>query len=799
MTELLVRGLDRQGPGDIVGAFAGEADVDPERIGEIDIDGEEATVEVEDAIADELLEEMDGNTVGSSTVSVARFEDVATVREYVDRYSELVEREREAEMERHEREIRQLSGREREAKGRAIRHLEGRDQGEGLGGYEVKFLRQKRDEIPETEIGVGDLVMLSRQDPTREDNPTGTVTEVTNHSVTVAFDGEPPGSVFGDGLRMDLYVNDVTFQRMLDALEALPDADGDLAALRDVLVGERKPATPDQARIEEWFDEDLNDSQKRAVRRAMDAEDFYLIHGPPGTGKTTTAIEVIRQAIDRGESVLATAASNAAVDNLVEFLAAAGVDVVRIGHPARVNPTLRDHTLDARIADNETYQESQELREEAFDLLDEQEDLTSPSGKWRRGLSDERIRDLAEQGRGSRGVPPERIEEMAEWLEIQSEADELFDRAEALEDEAVGEILESADVVCTTNSTAGSDLLEGRTFDRLVIDEATQATEPSCLIPITRARRVVMAGDHRQLPPTVQSEAAARRSVSWGEGDPPAPTTTETEPTGDGGGRADGLRETLFERLAERHGAPIDTLEVQYRMHETIMSFPSAYFYDGQLRAAESVADHTLRDLGVDSADPALEPEPTLTFVDTAGFDAGERQREGSTSRENPREAELVVDYATSLLAEGLPAEELAIISPYDDQVDRIEDDLARAVADHPDLAATAAVEDEAAAVEETTVGVTSVDLDALEVDTVDGFQGREKEVVLVSLVRSNDRGEIGFLADERRFNVAVTRARRKAVIVGDSETVTEGEVFEAMVEYADREGRLLDPARPAA
>ncbi|MFB6084804.1 MAG: IGHMBP2 family helicase [Halorientalis sp.] len=742
MPELLVRGLDDEGPGDIVGAFVNEAGVDPDEIGEIDLDGSAATVEVADGAATTVAESMDGGRVGRSEVSVTTVDDdVEAVREYVAEQRRLVELEREAEMERHESEIRELSGREREAKGRAVLHLTGRDEGEGLAGHLVKFTRNRSGEqLPETEIGVGDLVMVSKQDPLRDDNPTGTVTEITNYSITVAFDAEPPGFVFSKGCRLDLYVNDVTYQRMLDALDRLPEATGSLADLRDVIVGTAEPAPPEPVTVPDWHDERLNDSQREAVRHALGAEDVHLIHGPPGTGKTTTAVEVVRQAIDRGEDVLVTAASNAAVDNVVEFLVERGVDAVRVGHPARVTPRLREHTLDAILEDDSTYRESQRVREEAFELLDEQDDLTAPSGRWRRGLSDERIRELAEEGRGSRGVPPEKIAEMAEWLDIQERADELFERAEELEDEAIAGVLADADVVCTTNSTAGSDLLDGERFDLLVIDEATQATEPSCLIPAVHADRVVMAGDHRQLPPTVQSHRAA----------------------------AEGLRETLFERLADEDDGIRSLLRTQYRMHEDVMDFSSRAFYDGRLRADASVRDHTLADLGVDPTagdrERILDPDEPLVFVDTSKADAPERRREGSTSRENPAEADLVAGLADMLVAAGLDPGEIAVISPYDDQVDRIDGLL-----DHEEL----------------------------EVDTVDGFQGREKEVVLVSLIRSNDRDEIGFLDEPRRFNVALTRARRKAVVVGDASTVTVGDVYEQFVAYARERGAVVEYGGP--
>ncbi len=674
--------------------------------------------------------------------------------DYARRFERLVELEREEEMARHEREIRQLSGREREQRGRALLRMRGREQGEGLGGQMVKFLKEDRGQpLPETELAVGDLVMVSKQDPMRDDNPTGTVARHTNYSVTVVFDGRPPGFVFGDGLRLDLYVNDITFQRMKEAVSTLAAADGRLGEIRDLVTGSAEPESARPVEIAAWRNEELDESQRRAVRRAVGADRVHLIHGPPGTGKTTTAVEVIRQHVDRGDAVLATAASNVAVDNVLEFLAREGVPCVRVGHPARVTPLLRGLTLDRVVEEHPDYGRYEELREQAFQLKDRQDDLTHPSGRHRRGMSDDRIQSLAEEGRGARGVSPEKVQEMARWLTLRERMDELFDEAERHRQRAVEEVLDAADVVLTTNSTAGSEVLGDFHFDVLVLDEATQATEPSCLIPMVRADKVVMAGDHRQLPPTVLSREA----------------------------REQGLGRSLFEKWADRHGDPIkDLLTVQYRMHRRIMDFSSDRFYGERLEPAEEVAEHTLADLSAvgDDGDfaggiedeplrPILDPEEPVVFVSTAAEEAGERSREGSTSTENVREAEFVVRAARGLLEAGLDPEQVAVIAPYADQEKRIRREL---------------------------------DSGALEVKTVDGFQGREKEAVLVSLTRSNPDNEIGFLADRRRLNVALTRARRKLIVVGDDATVTADPVFREFVEYVQERGRYtLLPDRPVA
>ena len=743
MSNILITELDGQGPGDILGAIGGETDIDPAIIGNININGSKAFVEVNDGKAEELASQLNGKKVGHSRVSVRNieeddFEEIETIYDYVNRFKRLVELEREEEMREHEESIRSLSGQQREAEGKAILHLRGRDEGNALEGKLVKFMRQHKGEpLPETEIAVGDLVMISRRDPLLSDNPTGTVVQKTNYSVTVAFD-QPRSFIFGKGLRMDLYVNDITYQRMKDALTKVEEATGRLAELRNIIVGLDSLEEPEKAEGVEWFNNELNESQKEAVAYSLGADDVHLIHGPPGTGKTTTAIEVIEQAVANGQKVLATAASNIAVDNMLDFLLDRGVKAVRVGHPARVTSQLKKHTLDSLIEQNELYRKSEELRDQAFEKKEEQEEYTHPSGKYRRGMSNTKIKELAEEGRGSRGVSEDKIQDMARWIELQDEINDLFEEANQLREEAVNEILETKQVICTTNSTSGSELIENREFDLVVIDEATQSTEPSCLIPITRGKKVVMAGDHRQLPPTVKNRKAAN----------------------------EGLEDTFFERLAEKHPASKNTLEIQYRMNEKIMAFSNEQFYDGILTADESVQEHTLEDFQLDvnvydnNLKEVLDPHEPVVFVDTAGRDASERIRQASTSKENPEEALLVAQMTDNLLRSGLQPEDIAVISPYKDQVDLLD---------------------------------RKIDTENLEIKSVDGFQGREKEVVIMSLTRSNKNRRIGFLEDVRRLNVSLTRAKRKLIVVGDSDTITAHKIYKHFVDYVREKGKVIE------
>lgn len=741
MQKVLIKGLKKEGPGDIVGAITANTGIDAEKIGNIDINPKFATVEIDEEVIKKVVAEMEGNEIGGTKVDIEQIEQekeqrLTKTQSYIQKYERLVEMEREEEMRRHEKEMNNLSGKEREEKGRAILNLAGKDKGEGLGGYLIQFTRQKKgEELPDNEISVGDLVMLSKQDPLRDDNPTGTVAEKTKYSITVSFDEKPHGFVFGSELRMDLYVNDITFQRMKEAISDLENASGTLAKLRNIIIRANKPKGFQSEKLDYTHNQNLDQSQIQAVEDALAAKDFYLIHGPPGTGKTTTAIETIQQFVDRGEKVLATAASNTAVDNILEFLLKQDVRAVRIGHPARVTPTLRNHTLDNLVEENPNYQESRKLRKKAFDLKDKQDELTYPSGRYRRGMSNKKIKELAEAGESSRGVSPDKIKEMAKTLELEEKIDDLFDKSRQLEDKAVDEVIRSADVICTTNSTAGSDLMQEQDFDIAVIDEATQATEPSCLIAINHARKVVMAGDHKQLPPTIQNKQAAQ----------------------------EGLETTLFERLANEHGSKIKTmLTTQYRMHEKIMNFSSKSFYNDELEADESVKNHTLKDLDFDNSkieqdlQKITDPEKPVTFVNITGPDVSEDSRSGSTSKYNKAEASFVSRMIENVTKAGVEKKDLAVITPYGDQKSLIK---------------------------------SNINSDEIEIDTVDGFQGREKEVVIMSLVRSNKKNQIGFLRDIRRLNVAITRAKRKLIVVGDQVTLEKHDVYGDFIEYVSQEG----------
>jgi predicted DNA helicase len=576
--------------------------------------------------------------------------------------------------------------------------------------------------MPDTEIGVGDLVIVSSGNPNGGELQ-AVVTEKTGFSVTIAYNSEPPAYVFTAGLRLDLFANDITFQRMLAALAALRDGD----VLTELLLLRNKPGFTDAGRLASSFQQSLNISQKRAVEQSLLAEDLFLVHGPPGTGKTTTMAESILQHVRLGVRVLATADSNTAVDNLVQKLDALGCSVLRIGNPARLDPRLANLSLDYILSEDPAYQETGILRAGISELKEKQYMTVKPTGQNRRGLTDDAILKAAKKGASARGISHDKVRRMASWIKLQHKINALNAEAKAIEDKAVRNCISAAEVVCSTNSAAGSTLLEPFSFDVCFVDEATQSVEPSCLIPMVKARKWILAGDHRQLPPTVLSK------------------------------EADDLHHSLFERWMQSYGgAPSALLTIQYRMHAAIMAFSNDAFYGGQLMASPTVAGHHMGQL-TGFAPPVhadhepdrsiLDPELPVVFLNVA---AGMEQRiQGSFSYFNRKEAQVVEKTVHTLLGARLFPEDVGVISPYDQQVNHLSQLLA---------------------------GL------GLEVKTIDGFQGREKEVVVISLVRANDEGNLGFLTDYRRLNVALTRARRKLILIGHKDTLVRDGLYATLI-----------------
>ena len=634
-----------------------------------------------------------------------KFKDKTEYRHY---WEHLVELERDAEKEFHLNEIVSLSGKEREKKGRAILGLKASFLGTIIGDFLV--YRFYRDDMPDHQINVGDVVLVSRKHPLK-DGIEGTVFEKGKYFLTVVFSQKLPS---GKKWRIDLFVNDITFKRMLGSLEFFEKG----YSLYDekIILGHKKPEICEENL--EFVNENLNQFQKEAVKRAVCSPQLFLIHGPPGTGKTTTLIEIILQHIKKGQKILATADSNTAVDNIVEGLLRYDVNIVRIGHPARLKKELLSVSLDAKVETHPKYAEIKNIEKKINKLKSLQENYLKPIPQRRRGLSYDEILKYAKAGKKVRGHKLETLKKMAEWIRLQKDIQKLVNQKKNLEEQIIEDILEEADVVCATNSGAGSDFLFEDIFDVIFIDEASQATEPSCLIPLIKGKKAILAGDHKQLPPTVLHPEAK------------------------------GLSFTMFERFIKIYPESAYTLKIQYRMNDVIKEFSSEEFYNGELVSAEEVKDRKLADItGKTGKDPITDDTPVV-FIDTHGRFL-EKQKKGSRSKYNPEEAKIVQLIINKLKELGVSPEDIGVITPYKDH----EEYLKKLVPD-------------------------------VEVKTVDGFQGREKEVIIISLVRSNPDEEIGFLDDLRRLNVALTRAKRKLIVIGDANTLSSNETYRKFLQF---------------
>ncbi|MCG2827696.1 IGHMBP2 family helicase [Methanothermobacter sp. K4] len=649
--------------------------------------------------------------------------DTISVKSYIKRLIKLVEMEREAEINAMMNEIRRLSPQKRERIGRAINGLNGKVTGRELGFHLVKYGRR---EPIDTQISVGDLVLISRGNPLRSDL-TGTVAAKGKRFIVVALENVPRWAL--RNVRVDLYANDITFQRMIDNLRG---AGRNVFRVLRFLLGDEKPSGHQMVEFEP-VDPELNRSQREAIMRALGSDDFFLIHGPFGTGKTRTLHELIRQEVRRGNRVLVTAESNAAVDNLLEGIAGQ-LRCVRLGHPQRVSRTNLQETLAYKLENHPDYMRVLEYQERIDRLIEERERHHKPTPQLRRGLSDSQIMINATKRRGARGISPNVMISMARWIEVNQQIDELHRKMQEIEVEIVDRIIRNSQVVLATNSSAALEYIDNVKFDVAIVDEASQATIPSILIPLSRAPRFVLAGDHRQLPPTILN-----------------PDTSE-------------LEVTLFEELIGSYPENSWMLNCQYRMNPDIMEFPNREFYGGRIRAHPSLEEISICDV-ISSEIPdsmphrkLAEKEPVI-FIDTSKVGTGERRLKGSTSIQNPLEADLAVIIAGALMRMGVKEEEIGIITPYDDQVDLIS-------------------------------SMTDV-----EVNSVDGFQGREREVIIISMVRSNSEGNIGFLRDLRRLNVSLTRARRKLIIIGDTSTLSSHPSYRRLIEFCRERGFLYEPS----
>ena len=524
-------------------------------------------------------------------------------------------------------------------------------------------------------------------------NFTGTVSYVDGDRMVVAVpdNGQLIDVQGAEDVGIQLFFDETSYKTMFEALDRVMKAKGRLGYLRDLFYTSQKAETFSFAPMRFPY---LNATQEEAVNKVLRAKDVAIVHGPPGTGKTTTLVEAIYETLRRESQVLVCAQSNMAVDWISEKLVDRGVNVLRIGNPTRVNDKMLSFTYERRFEAHPDYELLWSIRKAIREL------------RAHRKRGDEKYHQKMER---------------------------LKDRATELEIRINAELFGEARVIASTLVGSANRLLEGQKFGTLFIDEAAQALEAACWIPIRRVSRVILAGDHCQLPPTVKSIAALKG----------------------------GLGKTLMERIVENHPETVTLLKMQYRMNEEIMRFSSDWFYGNQVESAPEVRYRSILDLDI-----------PMTWIDTSQFTVDGLQFTEefvgeSFGRINKAEAELTLlvleNYFSKIGKQRILDERLdvGIISPYRAQVQHLRRLIKKREFFKPYRS-------------------------LISVNTVDGFQGQERDIILISLVRANDEGQIGFLRDLRRMNVAITRARMKLIILGDASTMTRHPFYKKLYDYIE-------------
>lgn len=629
--------------------------------------------------------------------------------EYFKKLLDLLKIEREEDRQSYLKLTESTSVSERRANGLAWYPIAIRGQEMSRGDYVTVEVERTTHQDISHQLRFGmPAVLFSNHEP-KKDRVEGTITHQSGNrlKITLRTDELPDWSRDGK-LGIDLLFDDNSYDEMQNAVKAASalDEKTEEGRLVKILTGEKEPTF--KTDIPTFTFPKLNSSQQLAVNKILSANELAIVHGPPGTGKTTTLVEAIKALIKQDKKqILVVAPSNTAVDLLSEKLSDQGLNVLRVGNPARVSERLMALTLDSKMAAHPGMKEMKTLKKQANEYKNMAHKYKRSFGKaerdQRKALFDEAHRIMKDVGKSEQYI--------------------------------IDDLVSKAQVITATLVGANHYTVRNVKYHTVVIDEAGQALEPACWVPILKAQKVVLAGDHCQLSPTIKSSEAARK----------------------------GLATTLLEKCVALHPESVVLLEEQYRMNEEIMGYSSQVFYQNKLRANDSVAHHVL-----------FPDDAPLAFIDTAG--CGYDEKLEGTSSTNPEEAAFLFKHLGQLVSElekktgtdgkllytveNFPT--IAVISPYKQQIYILKEQLLHTPA-------------------------LLVYGDKISVNTIDSFQGQERDIVYISMTRSNSEGEIGFLSDIRRMNVAMTRARKKLVVIGDSGTLSSLAFYADFITYAEQ------------
>jgi superfamily I DNA and/or RNA helicase len=617
---------------------------------------------------------------------------------YFKKLQELLNIERQEDRQLYQKIIEGSSVNERRGNGLTWYPVAIRDSELGRGDYlTVEVERTTHQEIPHQLRFGASAALFSNHDP-KENRVEGIISYQGGNrlKITLRTDELPDWSRDGK-LGIDLLFDENSYEEMSNALRIASSIyDKEERGLVSILTGRSSPTYFTTA---PYHNPSLNASQNDAVNKILSANELAIVHGPPGTGKTTTLVQAIKAIIDReNKQVLVVAPSNTAVDLLSEKLFELGLDVLRIGNPVRVSEKLAILTLDSKMATHAGVKDIKKMKKQANEY---------------RSLAHKYKRNFGKAEREQRKA-------------LFDEAHKLIKEVENIEQYIIDQLLNNAQIITATLVGANHYTVRHLKYHTVVIDEAGQAIEPACWIPILKAKKLIMAGDHFQLPPTIKSNDAA----------------------------IGGLATTLLEKSVALHPQSVTLLDEQYRMNEVIMRYPSLVFYGDKLKANSNVAHQVV-----------FENDSPLSFIDTAG--CGFEEKIEGTSVSNPEEASFMFKHLLLYVkeiekfssADNFPS--IGVITPYKQQIILLQEEMKNI----PQLQAYS---------------------DKISVNTIDSFQGQERDVIYIGLTRSNSDNRIGFLTDVRRMNVAITRARKKLVVIGDSATLSSDAFYDDFIRYAN-------------
>lgn len=616
--------------------------------------------------------------------------------EYFEKLLALLKTEREEDRRNYQQIIERSSVQERRDNGLTWYPIAIRDSELTRGDYLTVEVERTTHQDISHQLRFGSSAALFSNHNAKEFRAEGIISHQSGNKLrlTLRTDELPEWSRDGK-LGIDLLFDENSYEEMQNALK-LANTSKEKNRLISVLTGRSAPSFDKEP---QYNNPKLNASQNAAVNKILSAEDLAIVHGPPGTGKTTTLVQAIKALIkNESKQILVVAPSNTAVDLLSEKLAEENINVLRIGNPVRVSERLATLTLDYKMSAHESNKEIRRLKKQA--------------GEYR-NLAHKYKRNFGKAEREQRKA-------------LFDEALKIIKDVEKLEQYIIDDLTSRAQVITATLVGANHYTVRNLKYETIIIDEAGQAIEPACWIPVLKGKKLIMAGDHLQLPPTIKSVEAAQG----------------------------GLATTLLEKCAALHSSSVVLLNEQYRMNELIMQYPSQVFYQNKLKAHHTVANRKL-----------FEGDAPLSFIDTAG--CGFEEKQEGTSLSNPEEATFLLKHLQLTIQQLEPHytpshfPSVAIISPYKQQILMLQENI-------------------------TTIPEIQPHIGKISINTIDGFQGQERDIVYISLVRSNADNNIGFLTDIRRMNVAITRAKMKLIVIGDSATLSQQTFYDNFIKFSE-------------